>query len=298
MKEYWQEKKKYKPFFQMCLNNSSIKIFTLQCIRRFNIEVGANFSDIVITPYSTKSSMEWIDDLPTFFSEKGMDNRIGVVETSQNSDELYNRVYEGIKKPKKEISLNYPNKTIINFLNSPFSIICNLVECGSSKSFSIREKSKKIIRDIMKKIKIYLGNEIKQGIEVLKLFHLCFDILGQRGSYELVINPIQSIIKTLGYYKKAMIISVFSKNVRIKYKSFTEKVYADIIRIDHELLMKWNKSNLQHLTAIQSNLDNLSVTSCIEKLRYRVKKDLEVLSVGKFIFDFSHGILPTTKIKI
>lgn len=302
--EYREEKEKHDSFLSMCLNSDSMKEITVQPLRRFNIDAAIIFSDILIVPYAMGLKLEFIKGEGPVFLES-QEKRIYKLQKGIDTSSIYKKVYEGIEKVSKEIESNYPDKAIIGFAGSPFTVACYVIQGRGSRDFSDvrklyfneKEKFLQVMEGIKKETIKYLKGQIKKGVEVIKLFDSWAGILAEEEFEELVIKPTQNIVEELKDYKKDIIINTFPRGAGVKYENFIKKVKTDIIAIDHTIPIEWAKEKLQKIATIQGNLDNVIITTQSSDMRRKVIKILDTFSKGRFIFNMGHGMQPESKIE-
>ncbi|MFQ3307056.1 MAG: uroporphyrinogen decarboxylase [Candidatus Midichloriaceae bacterium] len=305
MGEYLKERGKHKSFFDMCLDSEAVKKITLQPLERFDIDAAIIFSDILIIPFALGLDINFIKGEGPVFSEKNLEDRIIKLEKEEINKNVYEKVYEGIRKTKEEIDLNFKDKALIGFAGSPFTIMCYIMEGKGSRDFNdvkqyyFNNKKKFVyLQNIIKKETIrYLKGKIDSGVEVIKLFDSWSGVLAEEEFEELVIKPTIEIKEALKEYNKNIIINAFPKGSGVKYKRFVEEVKPDIISIDHTMPKEWVRDNLQHLSVIQGNLDNTILAAENSDMEKIVNDILNVFSKGRFIFNLGHGILPCTNVK-
>ena len=133
--EYREEKEKHDSFLSMCLNSDSMKEITVQPIRRFNVDAAIIFSDILIVPYAMGLKLEFIKGEGPVFLES-QETRISKLQKGIDTSGIYKKVYEGIEKVSKEIDIKHPDKAIIGFAGSPFTVACYVIQGRGSRDFS------------------------------------------------------------------------------------------------------------------------------------------------------------------
>ena len=273
--EYREEKEKHDSFLSMCLNSDSMKEITVQPLRRFNIDAAIIFSDILIVPYAMGLKLEFIKGEGPVFLES-QEKRIYKLQKGIDTSSIYKKVY-------KEIEINYPDKAIIGFAGSPFTVACYVIQGRGSRDFSDvrklyfneKEKFLQVMEGIKKETIKYLKGQIEKGVEVIKLFDSWAGILAEEEFEELVIKPTQNIVEELKDYKKDIIINTFPRGAGVKYENFIKKVKTDIIAIDHTIPIEWAKEKLQKIATIQGNLDNVIITTQSSDMRRKVIKILD-----------------------
>ena len=304
LKEYRELRNTSTSFIELCLNSDLMKEITLQPVRKFNVDAAIIFSDILIVPYAMGLNVEFVSGHGPLFSERILENRLSILMSHRSLSPTYSKVFAGIKKVLHELILCYPGKTLIGFAGSPFTVLCYLIEGAYSKDFinvkklyfNDKKKFQRILHHVLAATLVYLKGQIDAGVDLIKLFDSWAGILSEDEFEELVIQPNKFIVEELKAYKASIIVSAFPRGAGVKYRSFIEKVGADIIGIDHTVPLTWARDHLQSVATVQGNLDNVLVSSDTTFLRSRVLKVLRILSKGKFIFNLGHGVLPDTKI--
>ena len=78
------------------------------------------------------------------------------------------------------------------------------------------------------------------------------------------------------------------------YEAFAEESGADALSLDTTVPLDWARTHLQSRVAVQGNLDPIALVAGGDTLEYHVRRILEALSSGPFVFNLGHGIVPST----
>jgi uroporphyrinogen decarboxylase len=86
----------------------------------------------------------------------------------------------------------------------------------------------------------------------------------------------------------------FPRGAGAKTPEYAAATGIDGVGIDTSLPPRWAASTLQASVAVQGNLDPLAVVVGGRAMEDQARHILEALSIGPFIFNLGHGIVPQT----
>ena len=99
-------------FIKLCLNENLSSEFTVQPLKRFNIDAAIIFSDILLVPFALGQSVKFKKDFGPLLGEINFNNMSKINEI-QFIDKL-KPVYNAIKKTKDKVELK--NKDLISVI--------------------------------------------------------------------------------------------------------------------------------------------------------------------------------------
>jgi uroporphyrinogen decarboxylase len=136
--EYRASRAKAKDFIDMCRNSDLATEVTLQPIDILGVDAAILFSDILVIPLEMGMNLEFIEKRGPIFH----DPIKSIEDLNRLSRDSYNNlgyVYDAIKKIRKALN---PQKALIGFSGSPWTLATYMVEGSGSKTY---EKTKKIL---------------------------------------------------------------------------------------------------------------------------------------------------------
>jgi len=184
---------------------------------------------------------------------------------------------------------------LIGFAGSPFTVLCYLVEGGSSKEFArvrwLIKEDPKTFHQLMKFLTTntvkYLQLQKKAGIKVFQLFDSWGGILNEQEYKALVLPYVQTI------FEKVDLPSIyFLKNCRHLVSSM-KRAKSDFLSVCETV----DLAELKTEKGVQGNLlvDHLRASDTV--LKKEVLKVLnEAKKFKKYIFNLNHGIQPDVQV--
>lgn len=301
--EYRELRSKANNFLELCYNPKLASEITLQPIRRFGFDGSIIFSDILVIPDALGVKVEFVKNegpkLSQILEEKELKNL-----KIDNILKHLQPVFENISLTKSNLN---KNTTLIGFAGSPWTIATYMIEGGTSKKFelvrSIAIKNpdffQKLIDILIESISIFLNEQIKSGVEVVKLFDSWSGVLPESEFNKWVIEPHKKIVKNIRKENPQTPIIIFTKGAGTLYEKLAIEVDCDCIAIDQNISKDWACEILQnkYKKIIQGNLDNITLAFDKERSRLETLEILNKFNNSPFIFNLGHGILPNTPIE-
>ncbi len=301
--EYRQIRSKANNFLDLCYNPKLASEITLQPIKRFDFDGAIIFSDILVIPDALGVKVEFIKDFgPKLSKTLTQKDLINLKEDSIIKH--LEPVFENIKLTKSNLT---KDKTLIGFSGSPWTIATYMIEGGSSKKFedirniAIKDSDffQKLIDILVESISVYLIEQIKSGVDVVKIFDSWSGILPEFEFKKWVIEPHKKIINNIKKIYPETPIILFTRGAGTMYEEVVKNINCDSIAIDQNISRKWARDILQkkHNKIIQGNLDNILLSL---DLKGSIKETIDILdhfNDRPFVFNLGHGVLPNTPIK-
>jgi len=302
--EYREIRSNVKNFLDLCYNPKLASEVTLQPIKRFDFDAAIIFSDILVIPDALGIKVEFVkNEGPKLEALKsGFDlSKLKI----NNIENHLNPVFEALELTKSKLS---PDKSLIGFSGSPWTLATYICEGGGLKNFdtvkelAIRDENffSELIEILTQSIITYTLAQIKAGADVIKLFDSWAGVLPESQYQKWVINPNKKIVSAIRAKNPEIPVICFPKGSGALYENFMRQVSPNGLAIDQNCPKEWAKENLQkNLDAvIQGNLDNyLLAFGSKKEIEKEVLKILETFGNESFIFNLGHGILPETPIE-
>ena len=301
--EYREIRKEANNFLELCYNPKLASEITLQPIRRFGFDGAIIFSDILVIPDALGVDVNFVKNIGPQLSKTLKESDLTKFKEDNILNHL-NPVFENIKLVKDGLD---DDKTLIGFSGSPWTIATYMIEGGSSKKFddirriAIKDKDffQKLIDILVNSISIYLIEQIKSGVDVVKIFDSWAGILPESEFGKWVIEPNKKIIQNIKKIYPDIPIILFTKGAGTMYEEIVINIDCDAFAVDQCVSKKWVRDILQnkHNKIIQGNLDNITLALDMEYALSEVKDILDHFNDKPFIFNLGHGILPDTPIE-
>ncbi len=273
---------------------------TLQPLRRFDLDAGIIFSDIL--PPLESMGIEVRFDKGDGPAISNAIRTTGDVERLRvpNAEEIAPYTQEAIRIASKELSDRVP---LIGFAGAPFTLAGYAIEGGSSHDFA-RAKGlmyqepatwHSLMGKLSEMVGSYLQAQVRAGAGAVQLFDSWVGVLGPADYREFV----------LPYSKRAVEMAKASGVPVIHFSTGTSGMLeiiretgADVIGVDWrvELGAAWDR--LGDGVAIQGNLDPMVLLAPLPVLQRRAG-DVLRQAAGRpgHVFNLGHGVLPTTPLE-
>ncbi|MBT6882963.1 MAG: uroporphyrinogen decarboxylase, partial [Rhodospirillaceae bacterium] len=194
------------------------------------------------------------------------------------------------------------NTALIGFAGAPFTVALYMIEGrGGTEGPNIRrwaaekpDEFGRLIDLLCEATANYLIAQVEHGAEALQLFDSWAGLLPESLFRRWIIEPNRRIVeKVRDVYPDIPIIG-FPRNAGVLYRDFAKQTGVSGISIDAGVPMDWAASELQPICTVQGNLDNQILLCGGEILDAEVRRIVDGLSGGPFVFNLGHGVLPPT----
>ncbi len=285
--EYRKLKEKYllSEMFQTPMLASEI---TCQPIQRIGVDAAILFADILTLPGAMGFDIRFDD-------KKGpLIGKLPDFSQVHDFDDL-NFVAETIKLVNQRLPKNIP---LIGFAGSPFTVLTYLVEGGSSinytKVFEFMYTQPNEYHRLMKLLTVntikYLNLQKTAGVKAFQLFD----------SWGGILRPADYAHYVLPYAKEIFdqvdLPSIYYMRNCSHLLNQMDQTSADFLSVCHTVVLGHQKTIEKTTKGIQGNLFNGLLLSNDKTM---IKKEIyDVLAGGKkhgrYIFNLSHGVFPST----
>ena len=168
------------------------------------------------------------------------------------------------------------------------------------KKILLKKKRKKkqydkLIKILEAAITKHALKQIKAGAQIIQIFDTWACAANKSELREYSINPIKRICVNIKKKAPKIPIIVFPRKVRGSYTKYITP-YVDCISVAEDITQK-EINEIQKKKIIQGNLNPQTLVKGGRKLEIETKKVFKRFSIGPFIFNLSHGILPKTPVE-
>lgn len=272
---------------------------TLQPIRRFDFDCAILFSDILVVAEALGFKYN--------FREQG---GIELEKTIKSIDDIKKLpppsvIYERLNYVKEALQLirkELPNKALLGFSASPFTLACYMIEGGSSKDFkkfndfftNDQYTFEMLLARLALAISEYAKMQVECGIDGFQMFDshascapfMLYEDLSAT-SANFAMSKIQGKVKTI----------FFANNMSGRFAE-VKNVNADVYSLD-------SKTNLQEIAVenenkfgLQGNIENRILSDATpEIVEEKTLALLNEMKDFKHILNLGHGILPDAKLE-
>lgn len=300
--EYREVRQNFKNFLEFCFTPEAAALVTIQPLKRFDLDAAIIFSDILTIPHALGVKVDFKQGEGPHLEKVDTEERINQLELVKLKD--LEKVFTALKIVRKELDTNYPDKTLIGFAGSPWTIACYMVQGVSDQKFNkvvnfakeAPEVFQKLIDKIVETTIFYLKEQIKSGAEVIKLFDSWAGVLPENEYRRWVIEPNRKIIQKVKEEFKEIKVIGFPRNSGKLYSEYAVNTGVDCISISDDVSLAWAKDNIKD-KVIQGNFNNLLLATSKKDIKQEVEKIMRVTYDHPHIFNLNHGVVPETPIE-
>ncbi|MFC1475249.1 uroporphyrinogen decarboxylase [Candidatus Zixiibacteriota bacterium] len=283
-------------FMELCKSPKLIAEVVKQPIDRFDLDAAILFSDILTYLEPLGAGVAFPEGGPKIDKPIDTPKDIKRLQPFDIQDKL-SFVFEGINKIKEQL----PEKPLIGFAGSPFTVACYLIQGQGSKTFDkakqflhkYPEASEELLTLMADVTADYLSAQIDAGCDSVQLFDSWGGILC-RDDYQKYSADIANRI--FGKLKSKNIPRILFVNNLAPYLDIVNNIDCEVVGVDYRMDLNQAADALPN-KAVQGNLDPTILYGSEEHVRKKTKKLLENFNNHhRLIFNLGHGITPKTPI--
>jgi uroporphyrinogen decarboxylase len=208
-------------------------------------------------------------------------------------------VYQAIQTVRAALP---PEKALIGFAGSPFTLLAYMVEGQGSKTFDralqfiyTRPDEAMHLRTLLEEtIVAHLSAQIQAGADAVQLFDSWAGMVPAPLYHDWVILPHQGIVSALRQNHPGVPILCFPRGSGVKLLDFVATVQPDGISIDTATPMDWAVENLPETVTVQGNLDPALLCAGGQGLDRAVQALKKICQGRRWIMNLGHGVIPPT----
>jgi len=284
-------------FNELCRTPKLIAEVVRQPIERFDLDAAILFSDILTMLQPMGVDVDFPEGGPRIANPITSPEDVRQLRDIDVEEQL-SFVLDAIR----EIKTNLPDKPLIGFAGSPFTLACYLIEGKGSKTF---DKARRFLHQypdaaeemfglLSRVIAKYLRAQVEAGADAVQIFDSWGGILARSDYRRWSAEPMGRILaelKSLGVPR-----ILFANNVA-PYLDIVSEMDCEVVGVDYRVDLATAARVLQG-KAVQGNLDPSILFS---KRDVVVKKTIEILDSvtdhKRLIFNLGHGIQPGTPVE-
>lgn len=295
--EFMKLKEKY-DFFTRCQTPELASEITVQPLRRYGMDAGILFSDILVIPQAMNIEVQMKPNFGPYLPNPvrtAKDLEKVIVPDIQDS---LGYVMEAIAMTKEKLNQEVP---LIGFAGSPWTILCYVVQGQGSKNFdqakalcfSDPQTAHALLQKITDTTVAYLKAKVAAGCDVIQIFDSWGGMLSPVDYQEFSFQYIQQIVDAL---KERVPVIVFGKGCWFALKEMAQSG-ASALGVD------WTCSaqNARYLSGgqitLQGNFDPARLLSPPKEIKKMVHQMIREFGKDRYVVNLGHGILPNIPIE-
>ncbi|ABC24410.1 uroporphyrinogen decarboxylase [Rhodospirillum rubrum] len=296
--EYRATREEAGGFLDLCYTPKLAVEVTLQPLRRYAFDAAILFSDILVVPNAIGRQVAFKQGEGPVLDPLTSRADVEALEPGKLRERL-GPVFETVRGLASAI----PSTTaLIGFAGAPWTVATYMLEGGSSKDFSVAKSwiysrpddFAALMEVLISATTDYLIAQIDAGAEAIQIFDTWAGVLPETEFHRWVIEPIGRITRALHEQRPGVPVIGFPKGAGVLYETFIRETGVDGVGLDASVPLAWAAKTLQPLCTVQGNMDPLLLVEGGPLMEQAVKRLLDTLGHGPFIFNLGHGIVPQT----
>jgi uroporphyrinogen decarboxylase len=299
--EYRATRKEAGSFLDLCLKPDLACEVTLQPLRRYGMDAAILFSDILIVPWALGQHLEFAEgEGPKLepIRDVGGLSRLSLDSVRAKAAP----VFETVANIRASLDRDFRSTALIGFAGSPWTVACYMVEGGGSKEYqhvkgwAFRDPAGfgQLIDIVVQATIDYLSAQVDAGAEALQLFDSWAGALTADEFDRWSIAPTRAIVQALKQRHPGISIIGFPRQAGLNLERYAAETGVDAVSLDPAVPLAWAAGTLQPRLCVQGNLDPVLLLSGGSAMEEAVRRILDQLEGGPFIFNLGHGIIKET----
>ena len=291
--EYRKLRESCPDFIEFCMTPDLITEATLQPLRRYDLDAGIIFSDILVLPNLVGQKV-WF--------EQNHGPRLEPYRDDLNwnvSFETLSPVYEGIRNVKAEMA---SDKALIGFAGAPYTLACYMIEGTTTRTFSKAktwgfqnlEKMDQLLDNLSTKIVEHLRNQIEAGCDLVQIFDSWAASVPEAYVERWLIKPMAKIVKDLKASHPDAPIIAFPKDLGGWIPEYVKGTDVDAISLSSSEKLSALLPLIPDHVAVQGALDPQLLVAGGAPMREEIERKVKLLKGRRHVFNLGHGIVPET----
>jgi uroporphyrinogen decarboxylase len=296
--EYRRVRAEAGSFLDLCFTPPLAAEVTIQPIRRFGMDAAILFSDILLVPYALGQKLAFQEGEGPKLEPVRSAADLTRLATTPDLDRL-EPVYETIRLVKRAL----PETTaLIGFAGAPWTLATYAVEGGSSRGFEIvrrwaesdPEGFRTLIDRLADAVALHLERQIAAGAEVVQIFDSWAAAAGDSGFEPWILAPTRRIVAGLKARWPQVPVIGFPKGIGARAAEYARATGVDMVSIGSDLDPGMARDIVQPVAGVQGNLDPALLVAGGAAMEQQVRRIVDALGRGRFVFNLGHGVVPET----
>lgn len=292
--EYMAVRKSVGGFLELCKDFRKASEVTIQPVEILGVDAAILFSDILVVPLEMGLELEFVaGEGPKFKNPLKSPHDLKTLSPEKAVKNLQ-YVYDTVALTRQNLS---DDKALIGFCGSPWTVATYMIEGGTTKTYAICKKmaysNPELLHEILRSVtiatKLYLENQIKNGVNAVQIFDSWASALEESAFFEFSWKYILEICDYLKAKFPQVPIIVFPKGI----SGYLDKISGnfDVFGVDWSTPIELAAQKLGEKYTLQGNMEP---TRLYDKnaIKSGVSQILEVMKNRPHIFNLGHGILP------
>ena len=293
----YQEVRSQTTFLGLCKNPDWASEVTLQPLRRYGMDAGIIFSDILVPVEAMGMALRFDDGVGPILPEP----LTGAADVDKlcvpDPMDTMGFVSEAIKR----VCAAVPETPLIGFAGAPFTLASYMIEGRGSRVFDRAKKFmfedpqlwKRLSDKLVQTISAHLLMQVESGCQAVQIFDSWAGHLSPDDYLNFALPYTVEIIDRLKSETSVPII-LFAKGVHACYDQLSQ-CGADVLGVDWTMPLDRARELTGNRVTLQGNLDPITLLGPPERIEQQAQRVLnEARGSRGHIFNLGHGIHKTT----
>jgi uroporphyrinogen decarboxylase len=294
LSEYLATRAKAKDFIDFCRRSDLAAEATLQPVEILGVDAAIIFSDILVVPLEMGMKLEFERGAGPVLP-RPIQNESDIDGLSDNAVDRLGYVYDALRLTREHLA---PDKALIGFAGSPWTLATYMIEGGGSKTYAIAKKMAysapdmlhKLLRKLSDAISGYLLRQIDAGANAVQIFDSWGGALEKEAFFEFSWSYMLKIAERIKSARPDIPVILFSKGAG----GYLESIGGDFdaFGVDWNTPIERAKNLLFDRYALQGNMeparlyDKAAIESGVREIARVMGK------ADGYIFNLGHGMQP------
>jgi uroporphyrinogen decarboxylase len=297
--------RKHHSLLEICRTPQIAAEVTITAAERLGVDAAIIFADLLLPFTPMGLDFEFVNgEGPVVHRPVRSLEHVQALRTDRAEELRY--VSQAIEIVAKHFAAPRPDGDtlgIIGFIGAPFTLASYMIEGGSSRNYIETKKLMYsgspawplLMEKLLTVLTAYAQQQVEAGADVIQIFDSWAGALSVADYREFCLGPTRELIQRVQALGVPVI--YFGVDTASLLPTFRE-LGADVIGLDWRVPLDEGWRDLGHATAVQGNLDPITLFAPESVLEARVKEIL-TQAAGRpgHIFNLGHGIVPTTPVE-
>lgn len=286
-------------FLDFCYDPALAAEATLQPIRRFGMDAAIVFSDILVIPDALGMAVSFTAGVgPRLEALEPGRAAVSRLRAAPPAGRL-SAVCETIARVRAALP---PQTALVGFAGAPWTLATYMVEGGPSRDFARvkawaygdPESFAALISLLETAVADHLAAQIRAGAEAVQVFDSWAGVLSAPAFERWCVEPMARIVAAVKAAHPGVPVIGFPRGAGYHYDSYAARTGVDAVSLDTTVPVARAAALASSGTAVQGNLDPVSLVVGGEALASSVAALRRGLGRRPWIFNLGHGVLPET----
>ena len=295
--EYRQTRAKAKDFLDFCYTPALAVEATLQPLRRFDLDAGILFSDILVLPDALGRKVWFVEgEGPRLEPLLGQD-AWGFGDPDRVVGFL-SPVYEAVERIRAEMPAH---ATLIGFAGGPWTVATYMIQGEGGDKDRCRRATYQRPGDVDALLAVlveatarHLAAQVAAGANCLQIFESWSEGLPEPLFEKVILGPTRALMARLRDLGVTVPVIGFPRGAGALFGRYARETGVTAVGVDTQTPAAFARAQAPEGMALQGNLDPQMLICGGEALAAEARRVVEDFRGSPHVFNLGHGITPQT----